>query len=104
MNEHEKENEGGDEYIERVRRRAHAIWMDQGQVHGRDREHWHEAEREIVAETVAHGAPGAAEAEPVAPKVAEVAEPKATAEPEKKAASGSGSASPLAAPRAAISR
>ena len=39
----------------------YAIWMDEGQVHGRDHEHWHQAEREIAAETSAHAPPAAAE-------------------------------------------
>jgi hypothetical protein len=30
-------------------------------VHGRDHEHWHQAEREIAAETSAHAPPAAAE-------------------------------------------
>jgi hypothetical protein len=53
MNEQNMENEGDTDHIEKVRRRAHAIWMDQGQVHGRDAEHWYEAEREIAAEAAA---------------------------------------------------
>lgn len=57
MNEHETENQADADYIEKVRRRAHAIWMDEGQVHGRDQEHWHQAETEIAAETGAHTAP-----------------------------------------------
>jgi Protein of unknown function (DUF2934) len=61
MNEDKDKNEGNADHIERVRRRAHAIWMDEGQVHGRDHEHWHQAEREIAAETSAHAAPAAAE-------------------------------------------
>ena len=44
MDEHEKDA-GADDHIEKVRRRAHAIWLDQGMVHGRDEEHWHEAEQ-----------------------------------------------------------
>ena len=39
-----------DEHMEKVRRRAYAIWLDEGMVHGRDEEHWREAEREIAAE------------------------------------------------------
>src|SRR5277367_6548802 len=61
MNENKDKNEGDADHIERVRRRAHAIWMDEGQVHGRDHEHWHQAEREIAAETSAHARPAAAE-------------------------------------------
>ena len=60
MNKNEDKKEGDADHIERVRRRAHSIWMDEGQVHGRDHEHWHQAEREIAAETSAH-APAAAE-------------------------------------------
>jgi hypothetical protein len=61
MNENKDKNEGDADHIERVRRRAFAIWMDEGQVHGRDHEHWHQAEREIAAETSAHAPPAAAE-------------------------------------------
>lgn len=61
MNENEDKKEGDSDHIERVRRRAYAIWMDEGQVHGRDHEHWHQAEREIAAETGAHAPPAAAE-------------------------------------------
>ncbi len=50
MDETESKSEVDAEHLEKVRRRAHAIWMDQGQVHGRHEEHWHEAEREIAAE------------------------------------------------------
>lgn len=32
---------------ERVRRRAHDIWEAEGRPHGRDREHWHQAETEL---------------------------------------------------------
>ena len=61
MNENKDKKEGDADHIERVRRRAYAIWMDEGQVHGRDHEHWHQAEREIAAETSAHAPPAAAE-------------------------------------------
>ena len=61
MNENEDKKEGDADHIERVRRRAHSIWMDEGQVHGRDHEHWHQAERDIAAETGAHAPPAAAE-------------------------------------------
>ena len=61
MNEDKDKNEGDADHIEKVRRRAYAIWMDEGQVHGRDHEHWHQAEREIAAETGAHAPPAAAE-------------------------------------------
>lgn len=35
---------------ERIRRRAYAIWFDEGCVDGRDKEHWLEAERQIDKE------------------------------------------------------
>jgi hypothetical protein len=59
MDEHEKNAEGDDAHIEKVRRRAHAIWLDQGMVHGRDREHWHQAEQEIAAEEAERATPKA---------------------------------------------
>jgi hypothetical protein len=65
MDENEKKTEAEAHYIEKVRRRAHAIWMDEGQVHGRDQEHWRQAESEIAAET---SAPNAPKPEPVIPK------------------------------------
>jgi hypothetical protein len=34
----------------KIRERAYAIWLDQGQVHDRDKEHWLEAETEIDRE------------------------------------------------------
>jgi hypothetical protein len=62
MDEHQEEDAGaGDDHIEKVRRRAHAIWLDQGMVHGRDQEHWHEAEREIEAEEAGSASPKAVE-------------------------------------------
>ena len=61
MNENKDKNEGDADHIERVRLRAYAIWMDEGQVDGREHEHWHQAEREIAAETSAHAPPAAAE-------------------------------------------
>jgi len=50
MDDHDNDAAGDDDHIEKVRRRAHAIWLDQGMLHGRDQEHWHEAEQEIAAE------------------------------------------------------
>jgi hypothetical protein len=58
MNEHEKTG-GDDEHLEKVRQRAHAIWLDEGRVHGRDQEHWHQAEQEITAEEAAGASPKA---------------------------------------------
>jgi hypothetical protein len=34
---------------EAIRQRAYAIWLEEGQVDGRDIEHWHEAERQLEA-------------------------------------------------------
>jgi hypothetical protein len=39
-----------EERSELIRQRAYAIWIDEGQVHGRDEEHWREAERQVAAE------------------------------------------------------
>jgi hypothetical protein len=36
--------------LEKIRERAHAIWLDEGQAHGRDLEHWKQAEGEIDRE------------------------------------------------------
>jgi hypothetical protein len=57
MDDHDKDA-GSEDRIEKVRRRAHAIWLDQGLVHGRDQEHWREAEQEIVAEEAKGASPG----------------------------------------------
>jgi hypothetical protein len=57
MDEHEKDAAVDDDRIDKVRRRAHAIWLDQGMPHGRDQEHWHEAEREIAAEAAERASP-----------------------------------------------
>jgi hypothetical protein len=61
MDEHEKSAGGDDAHIEKVRRRAHAIWLDQGMVHGRDQEHWQQAEQEIAAEEAERPTPKAVE-------------------------------------------
>jgi hypothetical protein len=60
---------------ERIRQRAHAIWEREGRPHGRDQEHWDQAEKEVVAED-------AAPAEPVkqkAPAKPRTAKPNAAA-------------------------
>jgi hypothetical protein len=36
--------------LHKIHERAYAIWLDEGQCHGRDREHWVQAEREIDIE------------------------------------------------------
>jgi Protein of unknown function (DUF2934) len=35
---------------EAIRERAYQIWLGEGQVHGRDKEHWHAAARELDAD------------------------------------------------------
>ncbi len=39
-----------DTHFHKVSERAYAKWMDEGQAHGRDQEHWRDAEAEIIAE------------------------------------------------------
>lgn len=34
---------------ERIRKRAHEIWEQEGQPHGKEQEHWERAERELSA-------------------------------------------------------
>jgi hypothetical protein len=34
---------------ERIRRSAYAIWEREGRPHGKDQDHWHEAEKEVAA-------------------------------------------------------
>ena len=38
-----------DDRQHRIRQRAHAIWESHGRPHGRDREHWDQATREVDA-------------------------------------------------------
>jgi hypothetical protein len=45
-----------DERMERIRARAYGIWREEGEIHGRDQEHWREAERQIDAEDEPGGA------------------------------------------------
>jgi hypothetical protein len=33
--------------LEAIQQRAYAIWLEEGRVHGRDKEHWRQAELEI---------------------------------------------------------
>jgi hypothetical protein len=35
------------DYHERIKARAHEIWEGEGRPHGRDREHWQQAEAEV---------------------------------------------------------
>jgi hypothetical protein len=36
---------------QRIRQRAFEIWMQEGQPHGRDKEHWNQATDEILSKT-----------------------------------------------------
>ena len=81
MDEHEKNAEGDDAHVEKVRRRAHAIWLDQGMVHGRDQEHWHQAEQEIAAEEAERATPKAVEPTESSVKGAGESLPKYAKEP-----------------------
>jgi hypothetical protein len=36
---------------DKIRKRAHQIWESEGRPHGRDREHWEQAAREMEAES-----------------------------------------------------
>jgi hypothetical protein len=47
-----------------LQQRAYAIWESEGRPHGRDREHWEQAEREQAADR-APGIPSAPESTPV---------------------------------------
>ncbi|WP_343525153.1 DUF2934 domain-containing protein [Sphingomonas sp.] len=63
---------------EQLRQRAYGIWQDEGQPHGRDRDHWEMAERELTEGAVGD-APAKASSKP-APrrrKAKEVPEPVA---------------------------
>ena len=81
---------------EQLRARAYGIWQAEGQPHGRDREHWDMAERELAAPQ--------AEAETEAPAPDSTATPRRKqAEPvEKTEVTGATAAKPKARkPRAA---
>jgi hypothetical protein len=39
-----------------IRKRAFEIWEREGRFHGRDRDHWHQARREIDGEKAGNGA------------------------------------------------
>ena len=39
------------DYYEKVKARAHQIWEEEGRPHGRDREHWQQAEAEVTPAT-----------------------------------------------------
>lgn len=48
--------------IDRIRRRAYALWELEGHAHGRDLAHWLQAERELAGETA--GSAAAIEGQP----------------------------------------
>ena len=49
---------------EQLRQRAYGIWQSEGEPHGRDRDHWEQAERELT-----DSAPDEPEAAPEEPAV-----------------------------------
>lgn len=49
---------------EQLRQRAYGIWQAEGEPHGRDREHWEKAERELT-EVAEQDPPETIAAEPV---------------------------------------
>ncbi|AMN43174.1 DUF2934 domain-containing protein [Rhodoplanes sp. Z2-YC6860] len=65
----------GDELEQRIRERAFFLWIEQGRPDGRDRDHWRQAESELMAGTAApercvKPAPGeATQAEPARPHI-----------------------------------
>lgn len=61
-----------------VHERAYEIWQSEGEPHGRDRDHWAQAEREFGESAPSEAAP---ESAPETADDASRAEPAATAEP-----------------------
>ncbi|MGH7789258.1 MAG: DUF2934 domain-containing protein [Candidatus Binatia bacterium] len=59
-----------------IRHRAYLIWEREGRPHGRDYEHWVQAQIELAAETRRNGKPPAAPARKAAPKAKTVAAKK----------------------------
>jgi hypothetical protein len=45
----------GDSPVERIRERAYHLWLESGQVDGKDEEHWRTAEEEIQAHPGSQG-------------------------------------------------
>lgn len=107
---------------QRIRDRAYAIWVEEGCPHGRDTDHWLQAERDIavsLTDTAPAALATAMDTEPAAPKPKRArtgtATPKAAAEPKapakktaaKKKADGDGAAAEkveAGAPKAARTR
>ncbi len=58
---------------EQLRQRAYGIWQSEGEPHGRDRDHWEQAERELTE---------AAPEEPAAPAKPAARRKKAEAAPQ----------------------
>jgi hypothetical protein len=48
MTERTREIEDEKDFRAKVSQRAYALWLEQGQVHGYDVHHWHQAQREIT--------------------------------------------------------
>lgn len=63
---------------QRIRDRAYAIWLEEGRPHGREADHWFQAERAILAE--------AATVADVAPVIAVVKAPRKTTNAKPRAA------------------
>ncbi len=50
-----------DAAYDKIRQRAHEIWEHEGRPSGRQREHWAQAEREVLSEAGIEARPGDAE-------------------------------------------
>ncbi|MCP1609327.1 putative membrane protein [Azospirillum lipoferum] len=80
---------------QRIRDRAYAIWLNEGCPHGRDADHWLQAERAILAEAVAIPDRAPVVAVVKAPRKTTNAKPRTAAKPaEAEAASTGPSAQP----------
>ncbi len=74
----------------RIRQRAYEIWQREGRPHGRDAEHWQQAEAEIMAEAAVAAdrdsdraaADRKAQGEPPTPETAPLRSRRAAAKPE----------------------
>lgn len=81
-----------DDRDEQLRQRAYGIWQAEGEPHGRDRDHWERAERELSEaapeEPVAEAKPPARskKADAAPQTIAAEPKPKATRKPRTKTA------------------
>jgi hypothetical protein len=73
----------------RIKRRAHEIWEREGRPHGRDAEHWRQAEREIDAAASAVATEAAAVPGKAPPRTGGARQPGGTAGKPGKAPAGS---------------